>query len=240
MNYLWVLFILGTLILIHELGHFLAARAAGIPVELFSIGFGPALIKKSMGATEYRISLIPLGGYVLPAVRDQDDYFHIPIWKRIAFALGGPAANLIATLVLFAILNIIHSGFTSTGVLVEPFRQTADIIRRIMLSLSELFTGNGSIMGIAGILHQGGKYIGEDGTNAIKLALMLSANLAVFNMLPLPVLDGGKIILCLLERISVRLRAAYLPIMIFGWLLVIGVMVYATVMDAGRLLLSYS
>jgi regulator of sigma E protease len=71
MNYIAVLFIIGTLILVHELGHFLAARAVGIRIELFSIGFGPALWKKRSGDTEYRISLVPLGGYVMPAVSDE-------------------------------------------------------------------------------------------------------------------------------------------------------------------------
>lgn len=236
MNYLAVLFILGMLILFHELGHFLAAKAAGIPVERFSIGFGPALLKKRVGMTEYRLSLFPLGGYILPAVRDQNEYFLIRIRKRMIFSLGGPAANLVVVLLLYALLNIIQSGFTAYSVLIEPFRQTAELMQKIILALSNLFTTQDSIMGIAGIMHQGGRYIGGNGTNAIKLALVLSANLAVINMLPLPAFDGGKIAFCFIEKISIRLRAAYLPITVIGWLLIIGLMVYATVLDVGRML----
>lgn len=240
MNYFAALAIIGTLILIHELGHFIAAKAAGIPVQLFSVGFGPALLKKRIGTTEYRLSLIPLGGYILPAVRDEHDYFLIPVRKRVIFALGGPAANLIIVPILYGVLNVMQAGFTAAGVIIEPLTQTAFLMQKIIISLSNLFTQHSSIMGIVGIMHQGGRFVNEGFINTIKLALILSANLAVFNMLPLPALDGGKIILSLLEKISMRLRKIYVPVMVIGWLLIIGLMIYATVLDVGRLLVSYS
>lgn len=56
--------VLGVLVLIHELGHLLAAKAVGMDVEAFSIGFGPALFKKVVGGMEYRVGTIPFGGYV--------------------------------------------------------------------------------------------------------------------------------------------------------------------------------
>jgi len=240
MNYLAVVMIIGTLILIHELGHFLAARAAGIPVELFSVGFGPALLKKRIGATEYRLSLVPLGGYILPAVRDEHDYFLIPVRKRVIFAIGGPAANMIVVPILYGVMSVIQAGFSAQGAIIEPLTQTALLTQKIIVSLSNLFSQHSSVMGIVGILHQGGRFISGGIINIIKLALILSANLAVFNLLPLPALDGGKIILSLLEKISTRLRKIYVPIMIIGWLLIIGLMIYATVLDAGRFLVSYS
>ncbi len=58
------LLILSLLIIVHEFGHFIAARRAGVRVEKFSLGFGPQLFKKTVGDTEYSLSLIPLGGYV--------------------------------------------------------------------------------------------------------------------------------------------------------------------------------
>ncbi len=238
MNYLAALFILGALILMHEAGHFFAARAAGIPVKLFSIGFGPALWKKSIGATEYRLSLIPLGGYVLPALRDEKDYFDIPVHKRVLLSLGGPAANIAAVLILFAALNVIQSGPSLAGIFISPVTQTASLIYKIIASLAGLFTKDGTLYGIVGVVHQGGTFIDGGWTSAVRLALVLSANLAVVNLLPLPVLDGGKILLCLLEKISVRLRAVYMPMMVIGWLFIVGLMIYATVLDAGRLLMS--
>lgn len=238
MNYLAVLIIIGFLILVHELGHFIAARATGIPIEVFSVGFGPALWKKHFDGTEYRISLVPLGGYVLPAVKDEHDYFRIPLYKRILFSIGGPIANLVPITILFAVLNVIQLGPTFGGIAVDPFRQTADLLLRITAAFINLFSKPGSISGIVGVLHDGGRFIGGDGIKAVKLAMIISANLAIFNLLPLPVLDGGKIVFSLLERISVRLRPLFVPIMVIGWLLIIGLMIYATVMDVGRLLVS--
>jgi regulator of sigma E protease len=236
MNYIAVLFIIGTLILIHELGHFLAARAVGIPIELFSVGFGPAIWKKRSGGTEYRVSLVPLGGYVLPAVADENEYFLIPVYKRIIFSLGGPLANIVLIVPLMGLYNALSSGFTASGALAEPFRQAALLLAAIFGSLPALFTKPESMSGIVGIMHQGGRLIGGDALQALRLAFILSANLAVFNLLPLPVLDGGKIVLCLLEKIHYRMKALYVPIMVAGWLLIIGLMIYATVLDTGRLL----
>ena len=65
--------VLGILIFFHELGHFLLAKANGVGVLKFSLGFGPALIKKRLGETEYRIAAIPLGGYVKMLGEDQGE-----------------------------------------------------------------------------------------------------------------------------------------------------------------------
>ncbi len=84
-----------TIILIHELGHFIAAKLFGISVDVFSVGFGPRLIGKEIAGTDYRISLVPLGGYVkMPGI----DTSSKPVWQRIAVSLAGPAANLIFAL----------------------------------------------------------------------------------------------------------------------------------------------
>jgi len=67
------LFVLGFLIFVHELGHFLAARRVGIRVETFSLGFGPRLCGFKKGDTDYRISVIPFGGYVKMAGDDPEE-----------------------------------------------------------------------------------------------------------------------------------------------------------------------
>ena len=236
MSYIAVLIIIGTLILVHETGHFLAARAVGIRIELFSVGFGPAIWKTMRGGTEFRVSLVPLGGYVLPAVADENDYFMIPVHRRIIFSLGGPAANLACILPLMGLYNALSAGFTPAGAFLEPFRQSALLVSMILNSLAALFAKPGHISGIIGIMHDGGKFISGNALHALRLAFILSANLAVFNLLPLPVLDGGKILLCVLEKIHHRLRNIYVPVMVAGWLLIIGLMAYATVLDAGRLM----
>lgn len=96
---------LGVLILIHELGHFLAAKLFGVRVETFSIGFVGAIFHFRWGETEYRLGWLPLGGYVRmlgdadDTVRDPDlqkrAFSHKPLWQRAIIVLAGPFANLV-------------------------------------------------------------------------------------------------------------------------------------------------
>ncbi|ADU97718.1 membrane-associated zinc metalloprotease (plasmid) [Thermovibrio ammonificans HB-1] len=89
--------ILELLILAHELGHFIAARAFGVRVETFSIGFGPKVLKFRCCDTEFAVSLIPLGGYVKTANESPDT----PPWQRIVIALAGPLMNLLLAVICF-------------------------------------------------------------------------------------------------------------------------------------------
>jgi regulator of sigma E protease len=106
------LFVLGVLIFVHELGHFLVARFYGVRVLTFSLGFGPKLLKVRRGATEYCISAIPLGGYVKLAgetVQDQrtgepDEFLSKSKWIRFQVYLAGPVMNLGLALVVVAIV----------------------------------------------------------------------------------------------------------------------------------------
>jgi regulator of sigma E protease len=101
------LLILGILVLIHELGHFLVAKAFKIKVLAFSIGFGKALFKKTIGETEYRISVVPFGGYVNMAgehpeekpVPEPGDFNTKPIWQRALVAIAGPVANYVFAMI---------------------------------------------------------------------------------------------------------------------------------------------
>lgn len=94
-------FILGILVLIHELGHFLAAKLFGIRVISFSIGFGKPIAKLTKGETEYRIGSIPFGGFVHMAGENPDEqqesapdeFPSKPIWQRAIVALAGPSFN---------------------------------------------------------------------------------------------------------------------------------------------------
>ena len=101
-----VLLVLGGLIFFHELGHFIAARAFGMGVSTFSLGFGPKLLKFVRGKTEYCLSAIPLGGYVslvgqsedeaLPEGFDEQENFAArPPWQRLIVVAAGPLANLL-------------------------------------------------------------------------------------------------------------------------------------------------
>ena len=106
-----VVILLGVLIFVHELGHFLAAKLAGVGVLKFSLGFGPRLTGKKVGETEYLISLIPLGGYVKLLGESEDEtppeddlersFVAQSLWKRIGIVAAGPAFNFLLAVAIF-------------------------------------------------------------------------------------------------------------------------------------------
>jgi regulator of sigma E protease len=107
-----VAIVLGFLIFIHELGHFIAAKRFGVRAPVFSIGFGKRLWGFQRGGTDYRISLLPFGGYVRmvgedPSEAHSNDPGNLlahPRWQRFIIAFAGPAANILAAVVLLTAL----------------------------------------------------------------------------------------------------------------------------------------
>jgi regulator of sigma E protease len=105
-------FVLGVLIFVHELGHFLMARRIGVRVLTFSLGFGPKLLSVRRGDTEYCISAIPLGGYVKMAGENpedartgaDDEFLSKGKWQRFQVLVMGPVMNLLLALVVMAVV----------------------------------------------------------------------------------------------------------------------------------------
>ena len=105
MSYLLAFLGFAVLIILHEAGHFAAAKAVGMRVERFSLFFGPMLASFRRGETEYGIGPIPLGGYVkitgmnpseeIPKELESRAYYNQPVWKRVVVILAGPAMNLL-------------------------------------------------------------------------------------------------------------------------------------------------
>ncbi len=231
MHYLVIICIIGILILVHEIGHLIAGRAMKIPIAVFSIGFGPKLLSRKIGETEFRISWIPLGGYVLPALASETEYFKIPIHRRMVFALGGPLANLILPVLLFSIVNFIQEGMTFAGLFIHPWSQTMLQFNHIIMSLPLLFTHPGQLSGVVGIVSQGADFIAADMGKALLFSIVISLNLAVLNLLPIPGLDGGKIMLYLLEKIHPGVPRWQIPVTLAGLVLLFGMIIYVTVLD---------
>ncbi len=109
--------LLGLLVFVHELGHFLVAKWCGVKVEVFSLGFGKKIFQYTHGETTYALSMIPLGGYVkmygesLQAdVSDENrsrSFIHKPVGQRIAIVLAGPLMNLFFAFFLFVMIGVI-------------------------------------------------------------------------------------------------------------------------------------
>jgi len=112
-----VVVLLGVLIFVHELGHFLMAKRAGVGVMKFSLGFGPRVIGRKIGETEYLLSLVPLGGYVkllgespgeeLSAEEAKKSFLQQTVRKRIGIVAAGPAFNLLLAILIFTVVNMI-------------------------------------------------------------------------------------------------------------------------------------
>jgi regulator of sigma E protease len=128
MSWLWVFIGFCFLIIIHEAGHFVAAKATGMRVERFFLFFGPTIWSFKRGETEYGIKSIPIGGYVkitgmnpeedVPPEHEANAYFRKPVWKRIVVVAAGPAVNIVlAFLILVGVFSFatLEEGTQSVG-----------------------------------------------------------------------------------------------------------------------------
>ncbi len=134
MTSIWAfLFVLGVLVFVHELGHFLLARWNGVRVLTFSLGFGPKLLKFQRGDTEYCVSAIPLGGYVKmagespedPRSGSSDEFMSKTKWQRFQILIAGPVMNILLAL-------IVMTGVIYTGATVPAFETQAPVVGRVL------------------------------------------------------------------------------------------------------------
>lgn len=234
MSYAAVAIVIGLLIAIHEYGHLLAAKLCGIPVRRFSIGFGPKLFGFKLGETSYWFSLIPLGGYVLPALEDTD-FRRLSGYKRITFALGGPVANIAGAFVGLFVIGLWQFRFGVVQALSFAATQLMTGLQQQLYGLSTLFSNFEQMSGIVGILSVGGAQFGSTLAGLLTFSVLINISLAVLNLLPLPPLDGGRILFCILEKIYRPIARVEAPVTLVGWALIMVLMVCVTVQDVGRI-----
>ncbi|GIX48668.1 MAG: zinc metalloprotease [Candidatus Tectimicrobiota bacterium] len=137
------LLVLGALIFVHELGHFLLAKWAGVRVERFSLGFGPALWRRRWGETEYWISTVPLGGYVKMYGESPEEevgepgrsFTHQPLWKRILIVAAGPFFNFFFAIFLIAFIYTV-------GIPVEESVQIGQVLPESAAAEAGLLPGD--------------------------------------------------------------------------------------------------
>ncbi len=128
MTLIYFLIVIGILVFVHEFGHFIMAKAAGVRVEKFSLGFGPKLVGYKKGDTEYMISALPLGGYVKMAGENpdeeptgaRDEFQAKPVWQRVIIAVTGPVTNIVLAFALMPAVFFI--GAKVPAYLDEPAR----------------------------------------------------------------------------------------------------------------------
>ncbi|MCK9377638.1 MAG: RIP metalloprotease RseP [Syntrophobacterales bacterium] len=119
--------VLGVLVFVHELGHFLMAKLFGVRVDAFSLGFPPKFLHKKIGETDYRLSVVPLGGYVklfgenpndeVPPELEPVSFSHHSLWHRFVIVMAGPAFNLIfAALALWLVFTFSGIPYLTTEI----------------------------------------------------------------------------------------------------------------------------
>ena len=165
MSYLLAFLGIAALILVHEFGHFVAAKAVGMRVERFALFFGPMIVKRQIGETEYGIGVIPLGGYAkisgmnpeeeLPPEVVPRAYCNQPVWKRVVVVASGPAVNLLVAFVIaFFILDGSGQGVYHHG---QP-----------VFTVSSVVPGSAA----SGVLKPGDQLVAIDGKGGSKDALV--------------------------------------------------------------------
>ena len=147
LSFLAIVFVFGLLVLIHELGHFLAAKIMGVRVERFSIGFPPRIFGKKIGDTDYCISAIPLGGYVkMAGMIDESmdtkstgadyEFNSKPVWKRMIIIVAGVIMNLVLAVIILTAINYIK------GERFHPYTQVGYIGKGIVAQKVGFITGD--------------------------------------------------------------------------------------------------
>jgi regulator of sigma E protease len=154
----WLLIFLGfsLLIILHEAGHFFAAKATGMRVERFFLFFPPKLVSVKRGETEYGIGAIPAGGFVkisgmnpeeeLPEGEEHRGYYRQPVWKRIVVIGAGPAVNIVLAFAILFVLALGASNETQTVGEIRPDTPAVGVLKpgdRILAIDGKTFPGKG-------------------------------------------------------------------------------------------------
>jgi regulator of sigma E protease len=334
-----IVVVFGLLVSLHELGHFVVGKLAGIRVEEYAIGFGPALFQVQGPETLYALRAIPLGGYCRFAGMEPDEpverldgrgFNQRPVWQRSLVILAGPAMNLLLAAVLYIVVfgpvgipspttvvaralpgypaytagirpgdrivavdhrrvhtwtelqttivahserpltvTVAHGRHVKTVVLrarydpaaheriigIEPVMQPvhlpifgaigAGVVQTVQLTglwlqqLGRLLTGRGlaNLTGPVGIAVMVGQAVQQGWVSLLLLAAALSANLGLFNLLPIPVLDGSKLLFMGMEAVRRRpLDAAKENLInMVGFMVLLAFVLFVTYHDLLRL-----
>ena len=242
-NAIKIIFLLGFLVFIHEGGHFLVAKLCKIKVNEFALGFGPTLIKRKKGETTYALRIIPLGGFV--SLEGEDGYSDAegsfskagPLKKIAIVAAGGLVNILFGIIVFFILIFILRMTLTNDTFFVnikQTFYTTGNLLTSLAESIKMLFTGNvtaNDMVGIVGISDVVVQTRGID--NYIYIIAMISISLGITNLLPFPPLDGGKIVIYIIEAIRKKPIKENTEILIqnIGFYLLIALSIYVTYND---------
>ena len=190
-NFLYAIAGLGgisLIVLIHEIGHFLFAKFFNVPTPIFSVGFGPALFSIKIGQTMFNVALLPFGGYV---EMDQAVLAQLPYIPKMLIIFAGILFNLI-----FAYLILFYYAIRKKSNLKQI------IINSIRPPDQEESEPNNGIIGPVGIVSILSNILIIQPQAYWLLLAILSLNMGLFNILPLPFFDGGKACIVSIEALT--------------------------------------
>jgi membrane-associated protease RseP (regulator of RpoE activity) len=249
-----VLFLLslGILILIHELGHFLVAKAFNVYVREFSIGFGPVLFSWTKGETKYALKAFPLGGYVAMVGEEvsgadlnvpfERSLLGISKPKRAMVLSAGIILNLVLAFVLFFISNWLFADYTFLEAILKAGRDWLLGVILIGDSLINLFRGENldQVGGVIAIFDVTSDILVTYGFGTyIFIWGLISVNLAIFNLLPFPGLDGWHLLVITIEGIFKREIPSQFKniVSVIGFFILMSLMVFLLIKDILALVL---
>ena len=235
-----IIFLLGFLIFIHESGHFLVAKLCNVKVNQFSIGFGPEIWKWQGKETKYALRLIPLGGFVSmegeeKESNDERAFNKISIIKRILIVSAGALVNIIFGLIVYIILAlVVYNNVTDALFAIKEFGLS------LVESIKMMFTGHVGMkdltgpVGISGIISKTETII-----QYLYMMSIISISLGITNLLPIPALDGGKIVLLIIEAIRKKplKETTEITIQLIGFSIIIVLSIFVTYNDIHKLFL---
>ena len=232
-----IIFLLGFLVFIHELGHFSVAKFCKVRVNEFSIGFGPVLLKKQGKETMYALRCIPLGGFVSMEGENepsdkQGSFSKASVLKRIAIVMAGGLVNIVFAIIVFWFISIYYVGIK------DSFTVVLNFISAMFEGIKQIFTGNVSVdqmmgpVGISNVVSKTSLFV-----DFAYILSVISLSLGVTNLMPFPPLDGGKVVLLIIEGIrkkalDTRVETAIQSV---GFLILIVLSIFVTYNDIIKL-----
>ncbi len=236
-NAIKIIIMLVFIVFIHEGGHFLVAKLCKVKVNEFALGFGPVIFAKEKGGTKYALRLIPLGGFVNMEGEEErseaeGSFSNANIWKRIAIVAAGGLVNVVFGLVVYFIVSLTITNMQEALISVKEY------LILVLISLKELFTGGISADQMVGIVGISDIVVNTNGLQEFLWVMAsISVSLGVTNLLPFPPLDGGKIVIYLIEAIRKKpmKEEIELKIQSWGFTLLIALFIFVTYNDILRI-----
>ena len=261
MTILVFIIVLVVLIVVHEFGHFVVAKWAGMRVDEFGLGYPPRLFGYKKGETLYSLNAIPFGGFVkihgedglMGGERDVRAFSAKPRHIQAVVLVAGIAMNLILALVIFTGLLMaphrvsdheIAAALPLASALIKGVEVTWHVTSATAVALAHFFAGVltfsadlSQVTGPVGIAGAVGAAAQSGWQSLLSLTALISINLALINLIPVPALDGGRLLFVIIESI---IRRPIKPVVaqtvnVVGFALLILLMVVVTFNDIYKL-----